>query len=279
MKSSLLPFALLTSAWLGSACSTVPPRDAYTTHARVNVAEDEAASGPYGDAWASGDNGGGGFTPWVLRVQGGSEPESHVGAFIARPGQGGQPRRLWREGAAFGFYANGTADERIAAVRGFQSPLTTGDAWSLLWEFPGFPAAPADAGGEPQVRFSLRNDRGLVDGAAVEQAELLGIRLDPVGRTLVIETATGPVDTGVMPDPEGMVLSVRVESATTVAVELEGLSGGPLQSFPGLALKAGSGERRLLGFAISVANLGPADFFFSGLQVNRQLPPRPGTTR
>lgn len=91
------------------------------------VAQDNANDAAYNDGWQNGDNGGFGFSNWILASSGSS---SQAGQFIgssAFNASGDGPQNIDTNGKAFGTYAN--SSNQSAASRGFSVTMQAGNVY------------------------------------------------------------------------------------------------------------------------------------------------------
>ena len=97
------------------------------------IAEDDASDATYVSGWASGKNGGHGFSNWAVTSEG-NDNERHSGFYIANTKTNLDLNGIMKNDKAFGLFANGSGFEQAVAYRAFEKPLQVGDSFSFMME-------------------------------------------------------------------------------------------------------------------------------------------------
>lgn len=248
------------------------------------ASEDEAYYYPYTDGWATGDNGGRGFGPWVLFAPeyAAEGEEQYAGFFLAEAAREADLAKAAREGKAFGIFANGTGFEETVAFRSFDRPLEAGDVFSLRFEFDGFAKKfERDASsGSSTVGVALRTSTEAADLKALSEDRAIVFAVIEGLSTYQILDAGGRFNTRVFLDPEGVELGFTVREDMRYDLQVTTLGDQVAHHFKDRPLitegtgRADSPDRsaqaKLHAYALFNLNGGLNNAYFGAFQVSRK---------
>lgn len=217
------------------------------------VASDNASDVAYDDGWTSGDNGGFGFSAWVLGDNGNP---ANSGRFIGSSAfnAGGEgPENIDISGESFGLYANSGASS--TALRGFTHSSAIGDQFRFSLD-----NGWLEAGGSVEAGFRS-------SGSAVAMVRFVGGNAN-----YEIIDGTGLTDTGVSFTGKGVSFEMILTGANSYSAVLTKLDGS------GSYVHGGTFTGSINEFyaANNFAGIGGnTDGFFNSIEI--EAVPEPGT--
>ena len=236
---------------------------------RINVAEDEASHSAYNAGWETGRNGGAGFGEWVLASQGGSQPDSHAGFFVADIEDHPNLQGAAVSNRAFGLFANGVVYEAAVAFRTLASPLQVGDSFSLLFECDDF-VTKFDSDDEKAglVGFALRNGSASGHWTDYDKNARFRFGFAQGEGNYIVRDGESSHDTGVPLNPDGVAVTVTLTGPDTYDMEITLLNADETIRLEGRKL-AGPAGTPIESFSVFNIDGEKEDVFFNGLQVSR----------
>jgi hypothetical protein len=238
----------------------------------TNIAEDDASQSAYGSEWKADTNGGAGFGAWILQTQSSGGDQSHAGNFIATPENNPDLNNVTINGKAFGFFANGTGFEAVAAFRSLSKPLGVGESFSFQMEHGRIEKKfDTDDPGTGSIGITLRNGNqsGAVDdynkGARFEFGFYEG------QDTYQVYDGQDDHDTKIPFTDLGLTIKLTLVTADTYDLEVTSLGDKKTTKLSGRKL-GGSAGGTLDSFCIFDRDGEKYDAFFNKFQVTKDKP-------
>ena len=256
MKLPLLPLALALS-----------PLALPLTYAEpTNLAEDDASQSAYSSGWDNGKNGGSGFGPWTITIDG-NDNERHSGTFVAQTDSNQDLNGIAKDKKAFGLFANGAGFEQAVAYRPLEKPLAIGDSFSFMLEHGAFEKkGEKDDPTLGSIGLVLRGGNANGSTSDYNTGALCEFGFYQGKTNYQIYDGTSATDSGVPFTDAGVSVTITLVSAETYDLEVQTLSDKKITKLPGRKLKS-SGT--IESFSIFDRNGEKNDAFFNQFQVSR----------